>query len=74
MSRESTFSDTEDLSSDIQIDSVDIRYVDLYDFYELGFREFKYVLAEIVESPVLEQITIRLLIPFENAEFEPVDG
>jgi hypothetical protein len=72
MSREGTLCDTQDLSSDVQIDRVDIRYVDLFDFYELNFREFRYVLAEIVESSTLEDVGIRLLIPFENAEFEIV--
>jgi len=70
VSKSGIFYDTEDLSSEIQLDEVDLRYVDLYDFNELSFREFKYVKAEIVASQNPEQIGYRLLIPFESVRFE----
>lgn len=73
MSTEGTFRDTKKLSPEIQLDDIDMRYIDLYDVDELRFRAFKYVMVEIIDSPVPEQVMIRLLIPFENAVFEAVD-
>ena len=70
MSIEGTFRDTKALSKDISTEHVDMRYVDLFDFDELGMRPFKYVKVEIVESVTVDQIGVRLLIPFDNVIFE----
>lgn len=71
-SKEGTFRDTRDLPPNFPIDGVDLRYFELFDFYELGPREFQYVKVEIASSPIPEQTGMRLLIPFENALFEAV--
>lgn len=71
-SREGTFRDTKPLAPEVHIDQIDMRYMDLYDFHELGLREFKYVKVELVASPIDTQVGMRLLIPFESALFERV--
>jgi len=74
VSKSGKFHDAEPLNSEINLEHVDMRYVDLYDFNELSFREFKYVNVEIVASLKIEQVGYRLLIPFENAQFEKIDN
>lgn len=69
--KQGTFRNTGRFPPDFPIEEVDLRYVDLYDFYELGPREFKFVEVEIVSRPIPEQLGLRLLIPFEDARFEP---
>ena len=40
VSKSGEFHDTQSLDSDIQLNKIDSRYIDLYDFNELFFREF----------------------------------
>lgn len=70
MSLDGSFADTQDLSPGIDLEQVDMRYFELFDFMELGIVRFQYVKVEIVASPIPEQIGVRLLIPFENTWFE----
>ncbi len=74
VSKSGKFHDTEPLISEFNLEHVDMRYVDLYDFNELSFREFKYVKVEIVESSEIEHVGYRLLVPFENAQFKKLDN
>lgn len=74
ISREKTFRDTEPMPAELNVNACEFRYVGLHDPYELSFREFKHVEAEIVASPIHSQVGIRVLIPFEQATFERVSS
>lgn len=60
------------LDADTDFSKFDIRYVDLFDFYELGPREFEFVAAQIIAEPSGALIGAYLLIPFDNVFFEIV--
>jgi hypothetical protein len=71
ISTDGNFQTIDFLDADTPSEQIDARYVDLFDFSELTLRGYDYILAEVISSPYPGQIGIRLLIPFENAWFEP---
>jgi hypothetical protein len=70
VSIEGTFRDTTTPRAGIVFDEIELAYVDLWDMYPLGHRNFEYVCAEVVASSGELQAGTRVLVPFARATFE----
>jgi hypothetical protein len=73
VSAEGTFREARSLLPDEDLSSVELAYVDLWDVYPLGYREFNYVCAEVLTGDSRLKSGTRVLIPFEHAQFERVE-
>ena len=68
ISADRAFADVREVSIG-ELDTVELAYVDLWDFYALGTREFKFVCAEVVVGGAELKVGERLLVPFDAVEF-----
>ena len=72
VSIDGTFRETRALQRGENLDRLDLAYVDLWDAYPLGHREFNYVCTEIVGGDGGLRLGARVLVPFDHARFERI--
>jgi hypothetical protein len=70
VSVEGTFRDARPLSPEEDLAMVQLAYVDLWDMYPLGHREFGSVCAEVVAGNGQMALHSRIVIPFESVVFQ----
>lgn len=69
-SRIGDFRDTQPVSADVDVDALDLRYIDLFDMYPLGHRDFADICCHVVSCRSGDEVGSRVLVPFEIASFE----